>query len=157
MWLNFPFKNICMFRRVSFIVSERKTDRLILKVIIANITSILYILKHILRAIIENIRVEILFAGHSVSVISYYWQIHFSAHHRGVNDIFGLRSITVSLFFDCQKHENTTVKSLQWDEEMKTLQCLHFLCCTLRNYIYLYNRVILAIIIMFIHSGIAVT
>ena len=54
-----------MFRRVSFIVSERKTDRLILKVIIANITGILYILKHILQAIIENIRVEILFAGHS--------------------------------------------------------------------------------------------
>ena len=57
--------------------------------IIANVTGILYSLKRILLAIIENLRTE----------------ISFSASHQGVNDIFTLKSITVSSFSDCQKHE----------------------------------------------------
>ena len=57
--------------------------------IIANVTGILYTLKRILLAIIENLRTE----------------ISFSASHQGVNDIFTLKSITVSSFSDCQKHE----------------------------------------------------
>ena len=80
------------------------------KNIITNITGILCTLKHILRVIIEILRAEISFAG--------------------VNDILALKSMTVSSFFDCQKHEDITVKTLQLGEKMKTLQCLHFLSIT---------------------------
>ena len=78
-----------------------------LKVIIASITCIFYTLKHI----IENVRAE----------------LSFSVCHQGVNYIFSLKSITMTSFSDCQKHEGIIVKTLQWDEEMKALQCLHFL------------------------------
>ena len=54
-------------------------------------------------------------------------EISFSVCHQGINDIFTLKSITVSSFSNCQKHEDITVKTLRGDEEMKTLQCLHFL------------------------------
>ena len=84
------------------------------KNIITNITGILCTLKRILRVITEILRAE----------------ISFSARHQGVNDILALKSMTVSSFFDCQKHEDITVKTLQRDEKMKTLQCLHFLSIT---------------------------
>ena len=57
-------------------------------------------------------------------------EILFSAHHQGVDDIFALNSITVTSFSDCQKHKDIAVKTLQWDEKMKTLHCLHFLSIT---------------------------
>ena len=37
---------------------------------------------------------------------------------------------TVYSFSDCLKHEYIALKTLQGDEEMKTLQCLHFLSIT---------------------------
>ena len=40
-------------------------------------------------------------------------EISFSAHRQGVNDIFSLKSITVSSFSYCQKYEVITVKTLQ--------------------------------------------
>ena len=100
--------------------------------IIANITGILYTLKRILRAIIENPRAEISFSAHSVKVLFATYRIQraeisFSVHHQGINDIFTLKSITVPSFSDCQKHKDITVKTLEGDDEMKTLQCLHFL------------------------------
>ena len=57
-------------------------------------------------------------------------EISFSARHQGINDILALKSITVSSFSSCPKHEDITVKTLKWVEEMKTLQCLHFLSIT---------------------------
>ena len=56
-------------------------------------------------------------------------EIWLSARHQGVNDIFFLKSSTVSLFSDCQKHEDISVKKLLEDEQMKILQLLilHFL------------------------------
>ena len=40
-------------------------------------------------------------------------EISFSARHKGVNDIFALKRITVSTFSDCQNHEDITVNELQ--------------------------------------------
>ena len=54
-------------------------------------------------------------------------EISFSVRHQGINDIFTMKSITVSSFSDCQKDEDITMKTLQGDEEMKRLQCPHFL------------------------------
>ena len=50
--------------------------------------------------------------------------------HRKIFEKFTTLCRTVSSFSDCQKHEYITVKTLQGDEEMKTLQCLHFLSIT---------------------------
>ena len=47
--------------------------------------------------------------------------------HRKIFEKFTTLCRTVSSFSDCQKHEYITVKTLQGDEEMKALQCLHFL------------------------------
>ena len=63
--------------------------------------------------------------------ISHYLQIQrveisFSARHQGVNGIFALKSMTVSSFSDCQKHEDITVR---WSVE--ALQCLYFVIITL--------------------------
>ena len=68
------------------------------------------------------------------------------------------RSPEVSSFFYYQKHEDITLKTLQWDEEMKTLTVSSFsLHYTWRSDLRLYNHMILAILkIMFIYSGIVV-
>ena len=50
--------------------------------------------------------------------------------HRKILEKFNTLSRKVSSFSNCQKHEYITVKTLQGDEEMKTLQCLHFLSIT---------------------------
>ena len=50
--------------------------------------------------------------------------------HRKIFEKFTTLCRAVSSFSDCQKHEYITVKKLQVDEEMKTLQCLHFLSIT---------------------------
>ena len=50
--------------------------------------------------------------------------------HRKILEKFNTLSRKVSSFSNCQKHEYITVKTLQGDEEMKTLQCLHFLFIT---------------------------
>ena len=72
--------------------------------VIANIRSVLYTLKFVLRKIIENLKAE----------------INFLVCHQGL--IIFLKSITVSSISNCQKYEeNITVK---------TLQCLHFLSIT---------------------------
>ena len=84
--------------------------------------------------------------------ISHYLQIQrveisFSARHQGVNGIFALKSMTVSSFSDCQKHEDITVR---WSVETITVSlfCLYY---TWRNGLRLYNCMTLAmIIIMFI-------
>ena len=49
------------------VLSEKQLSTLTyIKLIIANITGILYTLKQVLRVIIENLRAEISFAAHSV-------------------------------------------------------------------------------------------
>ena len=45
-------------------------------------------------------------------------EISFSVCQQGIIDIFTLKSITVSSFSDCQKHEDITVKTLQGDEDI---------------------------------------
>ena len=47
-----------------------------------------------MRAVIENLRTEIPFA----------------ARHQDINDIFTLKSITVSSFSNCQKYEDITAR-----------------------------------------------
>ena len=98
--------------------------------IIANITGILYTLKHIFasnnrKSQLWNIIDSLL----SVSISSYLQikraEISFSVHHQDINDIFTLKSLFS--FSDSQKYEDITVKILQGDEERKMLQCLHFL------------------------------
>ena len=50
--------------------------------------------------------------------------------HRKILEKFNTLSQKVSSFSNCQKHEYITVKTLQADEEIKTLQCLHFVSIT---------------------------
>ena len=50
--------------------------------------------------------------------------------HRKIFEKFTTLCRAVSSFSDCQKHEYITVKTLQGDEETKTLQCLHFVYIT---------------------------
>ena len=45
-------------------------------------------------------------------------EISFSVCQQGIIDIFTLKSITMSSFSDCQKHEDITVKTLQGDEDI---------------------------------------
>ena len=126
--------------------------------IVANITSILYTLKCILRAIIENLRAKISFATYSVQVF--------------------LTTCKSSGL----KYLQPAIKALMTSPPWRALQCLHFrLLKTWRCYsediamrlrdeditmssfslyyawcndLRLYNRMIWAIIIMFFYSGI---
>ena len=81
-------------------------------------------------------------------------EISFSARHQGVNYIFALKNMTVSSFSNRRKHEDITVKKLQWDEDIAGSSfSLYYTWC---NGLCFYNRMILAMIkIMFIHLGIA--
>ena len=115
-----------------------------------DITGILYTLKHISGLIIENLRPEISFAVHSVS-ISHYLQIKlaeilFSANHQGIN-IFWFPKI----WRHCR--EDTTVR---WQDEDITVSSFS-LYLTWHNDLCLHNQMILVIIlIMFIYSGIII-
>ena len=71
-----------------------------------------------------------------------------STRHQGV--IFTQKSITLSSFFDCQKHEDIAVR---WRDEDITVPSFS-LSYTWRNDLRLYNRMILAM--MFIYSDIIV-
>ena len=90
-----------------------------------------------MRAVIENLRTEIPFA----------------ARRQDINDIFTLKSITVSSFSNCQKYEDITARWRDEDIKMSSFSLYY----TWRNHLYLDNCMILEIImIMFIYSEIVV-
>lgn len=68
--------------------------------------------------------------------ISHYLQIHrteisFSDHQQGVNDVYTLKSIKMSSFFDFHKHYSEDI-TLRWrdEDEDGVLKRLHFLSIT---------------------------
>ena len=61
-----------------------------------------------------------------------------SACHQGVNDIFALKSITVSSFFDFQKHEDITVRRRDEDVTLSSFSLYY----VWRNDLHLHNRMI---------------
>ena len=97
----------------------------------------LYKLKRILRTIMENIRAEISFAAHSVELFLTTYKssrlaYHFQLTIKALMTILSYRDHSVFIFPLAMKHESIIVKTLKRDEEMKTLQCLHFLSTTHR-------------------------
>ena len=98
------------------------------------ITGILYILKRFFWATIKNLRAEITFAAHSIKVVlttykSRELKYHFQPAIKTLMTFSPWKAL-LSSFLDCQKRKDITLKTLQWDEDMKILQCLHFLSIT---------------------------
>ena len=133
-----------------------KTSSSICITAIANITGILYALERILAELKYGLQ-PTQYKYFSLNSHIQRAEVSFSARHQDVNDILALKSISVSSFSDCQKHEDITVKTSQWAEKMKTLVSSFSFYHTWRNDLRLYNLMILAIkIIKFIYLGIVV-
>ena len=120
---------------------------------IASITGILYTLKRIFAGDDRKSQSSNIICSPLSVSISHYLQI-FSACHQGVNDIFALKSISVFIFQlpKTWRHYSEDI-TVRWRDEDITVSSFSL---KWRNDLGLYNRMILALIIMFIYSGIVV-